>query len=67
MADQTPDARKAKQLTLEEYAKIKEKVAKSKLKLTFPWIIKFCFFFPMAYGLFLVIFYIVHLRFVAEH
>ena len=39
---------KSKQLSLEEYAKIKEKLAKSKLKLTFPWIIKVCFIVPLA-------------------
>jgi hypothetical protein len=64
MADQTSNSKKAKQLTLAEYAKIKEKVAKSKLKLSFPWIIKVCFFVPLAYCVFLIIFYIAHLRFI---
>jgi hypothetical protein len=58
---------KTKQLSLKEYAKIKEKLAKSKLKLTFPWIIKVCFIVPVAYCIFLVIYYLVHLRFLAEH
>ena len=62
-----PNSSKSKQLSLEEYAKIKTKLAKSKLKLTFPWIIKACFIVPLVYVLFLVIYYIAHLRFLAEH
>ncbi|MDE2222118.1 MAG: hypothetical protein KGK03_03495 [Candidatus Omnitrophica bacterium] len=58
---------KQKQLSLKEYAKIKEKLAKSKLKLTFPWIIKVCFIIPAVYCVFLIIYYLVHLRFLAEH
>lgn len=65
MADQkTPP--KAKQLTLEEYAKVKEKIAKSRLQLQFPWIIKICFIIPVAYCLFLVFYYVLYLRFIAE-
>ena len=52
---------------MEEYAKIKEKLAKSKLKLTFPWIIKVCFIVPLFYCVFLVIYYLAQLRFIAEH
>ncbi len=62
MAGTSPTSKKAKQLSLEEYAKIKEKLAKSKLKLSFPMIIKVCFFIPLAYGLVLVIFYLVQLH-----
>jgi|GEM_PF-2725477 len=58
---------KTKQLTLEEYAKIKEKLTKTKLKLTFPWKIKVLFLIPLVYCLFLIIYYLVHLRFLAEH
>ena len=67
MAQQSPSSKKTKQLSLEEYAKIKEKLAKSKLKLNFPWIIKLCFFFPLAYGIFLVIYYLTQIRFTATH
>ena len=56
-----------KQLSLEEYAKIKEKLAKSKLKLSFPLIIKVCFIIPLLYAVFLIIYYLVHLRFLPEH
>jgi hypothetical protein len=61
------DSSKHKQLSLEEYTKIKTKLAKSRLKLTFPWIIKACFIIPVVYCLFLIIYYIAHLRFLAEH
>ena len=64
----TPKAnKKGKQLSLAEYAKIKEKLAKSKLKLHFPWIIKICFIVPAVYCLFLIIYYLASLRFIAEH
>ena len=67
MAEKSSAPQKAKQLSLEEYAKIKEKLAKSKLKLTFPWIIKVCFILPAAYCVFLIIYYLAQLRFLAEH
>jgi hypothetical protein len=67
MAEKSSTPPKKKQLSLEEYAKIKEKVAKSKLKLTFPWIIKICFIVPAIYCIFLIIYYVAHLRFLAEH
>ena len=67
MAPRPSTAPKKKQLSLEEYAKIKEKLAKSKLKLTFPWIIKICFLLPLGYCVFLIIYYLAQLRFVAEH
>lgn len=66
MAEKSPNP-KAKQLSLAQYAKIKEKVAKSKLKLTFPWIIKVCFIVPLVYCVFLIIYYLWQLRFMAEH
>ena len=52
---------------MEEYSKIKEKLAKSKLKLSFPGIIKALFIVPLVYCAFLIIYYLVHLRFLAEH
>jgi hypothetical protein len=67
MAPQPSTSKKNKQLSLEEYAKIKEKLAKSKLKLSFPWIIKLCFFLPLAYFVFLVIYYLTQLRFMVAH
>lgn len=67
MSDKKPTNSKAKQLSLEEYAKIKEKLAKSRLKLHFPLIVKICFIIPLAYCLFLVAYYLLYLRFIAEH
>jgi len=67
MAEKSQNPQKTKQLSLEEYAKIKGKLAKSKLKLSFPWIIKFCFIVPALYCVFLIVYYLAQLRFVAEH
>jgi hypothetical protein len=67
MAQKTPNSTKTKQISMQEYAKIKEKIAKSKLKLTFPWIIKVCFIIPLVYCIFLIIYYLMQLRFLAEH
>ncbi|MDE1921459.1 MAG: hypothetical protein KGI24_08465 [Candidatus Omnitrophica bacterium] len=58
---------KTKQISLKEYAKIKEKLAKSRLKLTFPWIIKVCFIIPVVYCVFLIVYFLVHLRYLAQH
>ena len=58
---------KSHQLSLKEYAKIKEKLTKAKLKLTFPWKIKILFAIPLVYGLFLIFYYLTHLRYLAEH
>jgi len=67
MVQNPANTKKAKQISIEEYTKVKEKLAKSKLKLTFPWIIKICFIAPLLYCLFLVIYYLAQLRFIAEH
>jgi hypothetical protein len=67
MAKNSSSLKKVKQLSIDEYNKIKAKLAKSKLKLSFPWIIKLCFILPLAYCTFLVIYYLVQLRFIAEH
>ena len=67
MAENASVSKRPKQFSLKEYAKIKEKLAKSKLKLTFPWIIKLCFIVPVIYCAFLVIYYLISLRFLAEH
>lgn len=66
MADKQPENKKGKQLSLAEYAAIKEKLAKSRLKLNFPIIIKFCCILPIGYLIFLVAYYLFYLRFVAE-
>lgn len=67
MVEKSPASPQKRQLTLEEYSKIKEKLNISKLKLNFPWIIKACFIIPIVYGLFLLIYYLINLRFLAEH
>ncbi len=58
--------KKTTQLSLEEYNKIKEKQAKSKLKLHFPWTVKFFLIFPALYLIFLVAYYLLYIRFVAQ-
>ncbi len=67
MADKKSSNQKGKQLSLEEYSKIKEQRAKSRLKLHFPLLVRICFFIPLAYALFLIIYYLAYLRFVSEH
>lgn len=67
MADNPTPSAKNKQLSIEEYAKIKEKMAKSKLKLSFPWIIKLCFIVPLIYFIVLLLLYIFNVRHIAEH
>ena len=67
MAQKFSSSSKTKKLSLEEYAKIKDKLTKSKLKLAFPWKIKILFVIPLVYCLFLIYYYLVHLRFLAEH
>jgi len=67
MASTPTHSKKNKQVSIEEYNKIKDKLAKSKLKLSFPWIIKVCFIIPLCYCIFMVIYYLAQLRFMAEH
>ena len=55
------------QMSLEEYNKIKEKKAQSKLKLHFPWPVKFFLIFPATYLIFLLAYFLFHIRFTAEH
>lgn len=61
------DANKAPQMSLEEYNKIKEKRAASKLKLHFPLPVKLFLLLPIAYFIFLLCYYLLHVRFVATH
>jgi hypothetical protein len=67
MADSTDKNKKIKQLSLEEYAKVKEQRAKSRLKLQFPLIVKVCIIIPALYCTFMLVYYLMHLRFLAEH
>ena len=66
MADKNPVVKK-NQISLEEYLKIKEKRAKSKLQLHFPFIVRLIIGVPAAYFIFLVIYFLIHLRFLPEH
>lgn len=66
MADKKP-VKKTPQLSLEEYNKIKEKRAKSKLQVHFPWWIKMFLIGPIVYFVFMVVYYIIYIRFVADH
>lgn len=58
---------KAKQLSLEEYGKIKEKQAKSRLGLHFPLIIKVCIVVPALFCAFLIFYYLLYARLLPEH
>ena len=58
---------KKSQVDLEDYIKIKEKRAKSKLKLHFPWLLRIIIAVPCAYLLFLLLYFLFYLRFVPEH
>ncbi len=67
MANTSDKNKKSTKLSLVEYAKLKEKIGKSKLQLHFPLMIKLAIAVPLAYLLFMLIYYIVHLRHLAEH
>ena len=62
MADK-PSAVKKNQISLDEYLKIKETRAKSKLKLQFPWLVRFVIAIPAGYLIFLIIYFLVYIRF----
>ena len=66
MADKAPVVKKS-QVTLEEYLKIKEKRANSKLKLHFPLMVRLIVAVPAGYFIFLVIYFLIYLRFLPEH
>ena len=55
------------QLGIEEYLKSKEKRAKSKLQLHIPPVVKWVVAVPAAYAVFLILYFIFHLRFLPEH
>ncbi len=58
---------KKMQMTLDEYKKVKEQYAKNKLKLQFPMLIKCVIGIPVAYLLFLFIYFLVYVRFAGDH
>ena len=62
-----PKAVKKDQISLEEYSKIKEKRAKGKLKLHFPLVVKIAIIIPAVYFTFLMLYFVIYLRFLAEH
>ena len=55
------------QVNLEEYMKTKDARSKDKLKLRLPTLVKVLIAFPVAYILFLVIYFLANLRFLPEH
>jgi hypothetical protein len=61
-----PEEKKS-QISIDDYLKLKEKRAKSKLKLHFPMALKVIFAVPAVYFLFLMFYFLLHLRFLAEH
>jgi hypothetical protein len=58
---------KNSQVDIHEYLKTKEQRAKRKMKLHYPLFVKILAAVPVAYVLFLIIYFIVRLRFVPEH
>lgn len=61
------EVKKAPQLSLEEYNKVKEKRAKSKLQLHLPLGVKIFLGLPIAYFVFLIAYYLLYIRFASEH
>jgi hypothetical protein len=64
---QTPPLKPKKQITLDQYLKLIEKRAASKLKLHFPLFIKLAAVIPTAYLLFVILYFLFHARFLPEH
>ena len=56
-----------RQMSLAEYEKIKEKRAQTRLKLHFPWPVRILLGIPLSILIFLIIWYLVYVRFIAEH
>ncbi len=61
------DPKKAPQMSLDDYLKVKDKRAKKQLQLNFPLFIKLAAIIPITYGLFLISYYLLHIRFLPEH
>ena len=66
MAEKPASTGKDKQIPLSEYLKIKEKNAKSKLKLHYSPIVLMIIAVPAGYFIFMIVYFLVHLRFVAQ-
>ena len=66
MAEQIKSSPK-NQISIEAYAKIKEKQTKSKLKLHFPLIVRAILCVPLVMLIFLIVYFLFYIRFVAEH
>ena len=66
MAKAQPNAPK-KQLSLDQYMKVKEKRAKDKLKLHLPLPIKLIFCIPVVYFIFTIVYFLMSIRHLPEH
>ncbi len=66
MAEQK-SSKKITQLSLEENNKVKEKKAKDKLQLHLPLGVKIFIALPLFYGVFLIAYYLLYIRFANEH
>ena len=66
MAEKPDPSGKAKQIPLSEYLKIKERSAKSKLQLHFPPTVLMIIAVPAGYFIFMIVYFFLHLRFIAE-
>ena len=66
MADKPAASGKDKQIPLAEYLKIKEKNAKSKLKLQYSPAVLMIIAVPAGYFIFMIVYFLVYLRFVAQ-
>ncbi len=67
MADTSKPNKKITQLSLADYLKVKEKRAKSKLQLNFPPLVLLIIAIPAAYVIFMILYFVLHLRFLAQH
>lgn len=65
MAEQK--APKKNQLSLDEYQKIKVKRAKSRLQLNIPPLVHAIVAVPAVFLTFIILYYLIHVRFLAEH
>ena len=66
MADKPAASGKDKQIPLAEYLKIREKNAKNKLKLHYSPTVLMIIAVPAGYFIFLIVYFLVYLRFVAQ-
>ncbi len=67
MAEKPPVTPKKTQLGLDDYMKVKEKRAKEKLKLRFPLLVKILIAVPIVYCVVIIIYFLLKIRFLAEH